>query len=226
MKKLLTLTVALMMAFSVNFAQDYAPKAGAMGLLFQFEGLSFLGAGNYNGGIGAKLFLNKNMAIRGGLVFTSISETDPANPPLGMSGTDGEQSVSRFGINAAIELHLATGRVNPYIGGGVSFETVSTEEKSTEVGNPPPLQTTIKNNMSGVLGYNAGTAIIVGVFAGAEFFLWEQVSLSAEYQIGLTSLSQADEEMSVPPLTLTTKGGSRTSIGIRSQGFFTLAFYF
>jgi opacity protein-like surface antigen len=223
MKKVLLVAVAILMVASVSLGQDVTPglTGGSKALLFTFGGLSTLSANNFSGGFGAKYYLSSSMAVRAGLQFSSASTTTPANPGTGQVGADGSTSNTTIGVAAAIELHLGSGRVSPYLGGGVGFSTTSTESKNPAVATPPatPTQTTVKNA-------NAPTTFTVYALAGFEFFLWKELSLSGEYRIGFSSSSLKDQETTTGATTTTVKQGSSSTIGIAAQGALTLAVYF
>ncbi|MEX0602974.1 MAG: outer membrane beta-barrel protein [Bacteroidota bacterium] len=233
MKKILVVLLALVLTGSMAFGQEVNPNitAGSKALLFSFNGLAFLAAGNFDGGIGGKFFLSDMMAVRVGLQFASASATNPwpgvVTPPN--TSVDGTQSATQFGVGGAVELHLAKGRVRPFIGGGVGFSTTSTESKDPERGNPPPAQTTVKNNANGEtiggMTFVAGSSIEVYGLVGFEYFLYNEISLGAEYRVGFMSLSQKDQEISSGSVTVTTKGGSSSLIGVTTSGVFTLAVY-
>ncbi|MBI4417419.1 MAG: outer membrane beta-barrel protein [Ignavibacteriales bacterium] len=232
MKQLLSCLLVLTLAAPVAQSQEVTPNltGGSKALLFSFAGLSFLNAGNFDGGFGAKYYLSEAMAVRAGLQFATGSTTNPANPPAGQSGVDGSQSATQIGVSAAIELHMGKGRVSPYLGGGIGFSTTSTEMKNAVVGNPPPSQTTTKNSVAGEniggVNYLGGTAFTVYGLAGFEFFLWKELSLAGEYRLGFTSTSRKDQEVTAGTTTVTTKLGSSSGFSIASQGVLTLAVYF
>src|SRR5262245_862682 len=117
-------------------------NAGSKALLFTFNGLSVLAAGNFDGGGGFKYYIKDGLAIRGALIFANAHATIASNPVAPATGTDGGQSGTTAGFSAAVERHLANKRVSPYIGGGGSFTITNTELKNAVVGNPPPPQTT------------------------------------------------------------------------------------
>lgn len=223
MKKTLVILLVVF-SFAANiYAQDAvkpAPAAGTAGLLFTFSGLSNLGAGNFEGGFGGKYFFTKNLAVRGILNFTSASQTDPS----GMDGVaDDEYTATVIGVGAALEYHFGYKRVSPYLGGGVGFRTASTE--FSEEGR------TIKNNSNGLnvngTTFSAGTALEVFGLMGVEFFLFDELSLAAEYRLGFESFSAADQEVEQEGFdTITTEGGSGSNFSLQSQGFLTLAIYF
>lgn len=226
--RLMAGVLAVVLAASFAYAQDFTTSVaqGSKSMLFSFQGLSDLGAGDYNGGIGGKYFLSNNIGIRVGLVFGNYSQVVVANPGAGMTGTDGSRSGTEFGINAAVEYHLLPTRVSPYVGAGVSFTSASTEVKSMEVGNPPPAQDVTKNSAAGVNGYYGGTELAVGGLVGVEFFLTKEVSLGAEYWVGYSSFSPADQEFTTGSITTTTKQNSSSYIELTSSGYLTLSIYF
>jgi opacity protein-like surface antigen len=225
MKKLLFILVAILVfvgSWALGQEAVPGPAAASKGVLFSFSGLSELGAGKYEGGFGLKLYLSDYMAVRGMVQFGLSSTTTPANPSAGGIGADGSSSDNLFGVGGAIELHLTKNRISPYVGAGVMFSTRSTESKPTAYASTGGTihQTTTKN----ADGY---TQIKIGVLAGVEYFITDGVSLSAEYQLGFISTSYKDEEVTTTGSpTVTTKGGSNTSIGISNSGLLTLAVYF
>ncbi|MBN1637412.1 MAG: outer membrane beta-barrel protein [Ignavibacteriales bacterium] len=228
MKKIALFAVILMLfATSFSVAQDdfkAINKAGTKALLFHFDGLGWLGAEAFNGGIGFKYMTSNNFAIRGGLLFVMLDRTIPWNvgiPPV--TGTDGSQSVFGFGVEAAGLYYISLGeRLFPYVGLGANFATFSTEEKNAV---PTGTDQTVQKNFT-LLGYNAGSVFGVAFLAGFDFFLWEELSLGAEYQIGLEVTSYADQTITVGPLTVTNKVGSLMSVGIRSTVILTLGLHF
>jgi len=224
---LFALLFCAMIPLSACLAEDVGSQVAlnSKAVLFDFSGLSVLGAGAFEGGFGGKYFLTDVLALRGSLQFLTASQSNPANPPAGVTGTDGSSSATQFGLSAAAEYHLLKTRVSPYVGGGLSFSSTSTENKTAVTGTTP--QTTVKNSGAGqsVGGttYFAGFNFGVGGLAGIEFFITKEVSLAAEYQLGYSLLSRYDQE-TVGGATI--KEGSLNSFGISATGLLTLAFYF
>ncbi len=222
----------LLLVPALVLAQDIAPNLvkGSKAMLFSFNGFSSLGARNFDGGIGVKYFLKDKTALRVGLQIATASTDIPANPAPGQQGTDGKESGSRVGISAALELHRGSGRVSAYWGGGIGFTTTSTESKSAVVGNPPGNQTIVKNDRNGELvngvSFFAGTGFNLAALAGVEFFLFKEVSLAAEYRLGFSRLSRADQETTFGNQTTKTKIGSSRGFGITNDGVLTLSVYF
>jgi opacity protein-like surface antigen len=218
MKKVAILFTILILVGSMSFGQDIAPgpSAGSKGILFSFSGLSNLGAGSYQGGFGAKLYLSDYTAVRAAVQLALLSTKTPAN---NVGDADASSSNNTFGIGGAFELHLTKSRISPYIGAGILFSTTSTETKPE---GPAASQQTIKNaNGSGPTSFG------IGVLVGVEYYVVSGVSLSAEYQLGFISSTLKDAEVSTPGLpTVTTKQGSTSAIGINNTGSLTLAVYF
>jgi len=227
MKKLLVLLAVITFVSSLAFAQgdssssDPGSAAGDKGILFQFSGLNVLGAGAYNGGFGAKIFLSDYMAVRGVISLGISSSKTPANPPTGQVGVDGENSSSTFGIGGAIEIHLTKSRISPFIGGGVMLTTRSTESKPAAYGAPGvPINQTVTKNAGGYTEFSFGGIL------GVEYYVTDGVSLSAEYLVGVALTSNKDIEVTTATTTTTTAQGSSTNIGITNGGTLTLAVYF
>ena len=229
MKKVLMLFLALAMLFSFATAQDVTPgvKAGSKSLNFTFGGLGAFGL-NATGpnaptaGIGGSYFLNSDAAIRVGLQVVSTSRSIPANAPTGLSGTDGTGSSFGLGIGADYLMYMTAGRVRPYWGAGLQFITMSNDYKPPVVGNAS--QGEDKDDPA---NGPTGVTFQVAGFLGAEFFIYSELSVSAEYQLNIVSLnSQSDNVQSNGNTSVTTKEPSTTTIlGFGSAGA-TLHIYF
>lgn len=231
LKKLFAAVIAVGLLHTLAFGQGVTPNLakGTTALLFSFDGLSNLNAGDFDGGVGVKYYYKDGVALRLGLQFAKANRDLPANAPAGLQGTDGEQSATRLGLSAAAEWHRGTGRANAYLGAGLGFATTSTERKSPVIGTTS--QAVIKNNETGETIPGAGTFVggtNLNLFAllGAEFFVFKEVSLAAEYRLGFAKLSRADEEVTSGNQTTTTKVGDSSGLGITNSGVLTLAFYF
>jgi hypothetical protein len=221
----------VLLASALASAQSISPNLtqGTTSLLFSFGGFSNLNAGNFDGGIGVKYYLQNRTALRIGVQIATADQDIPANPGAGQQGTDGEASGSRLGISAALEFHRGTGRANAYLGGGVGFNKTSTEVKSPALG-ATTTQTVVKNDRNGEtisgITFLGGTGFNVFALAGAEFFLFQELSLAAEYRLGFAKLSRSDEEITSGNQTTTTKVGASSGLGVNSAGVLTLAIYF
>lgn len=224
MKKILAIVLAVVMMCGVVLAQD-APagnQAGAKSMNFTFGGIGTfgLGAAGPAGGLSVSYFLSSEAAVRAGLQFQLNSGTTPANPAAGQTGKDGENSSTAIGIAGDYLMYMGGGRVKPYLGGGVSLSMTSNDDKSV-VNNTNGVQTETKNAAP------AGMTLGLGAVAGAEFYLYNEMSLSAEYRLNVFSLtSNSDKEVTTGNTTVTTKGGSSTQLlGFGAAGA-TLHIYF
>jgi hypothetical protein len=205
-------------------------KSGTKALLFTFNGLSVIAAGNFDGGAGFKYYIQEGMAIRGSLIFANANTDIAANPIPPATGVDGKESATTGGFSAALERHLNNKRVSPYIGGGGSFTVTSTEAINAVVGNPPGPQTTVKNAVGGetINGqfFQGGKSGSIFGIVGFEFFVTKDISFAGEYRLGYTMTSRKSQEIIFNGVTTTTRVGDSHVFNIASQGLFTLAVYF
>ena len=218
--RFILILVFLLSSFSLVQAQNHYFKKQSKALLFEFSGLDNLGANSFNGGFGGKYFINNRVAIRGSLQFMTIDETIPFQG----TGVNGKTEADRFGISAAIEVHFDTSRVNPYFGGGLGLAFTSTESKTAE--SNPADQITIKNDSNGEFGYYGGTEFVLFGMIGVEIFIFDQLSLAAEYRLGYGNNSRKDMETTQGTTTTTIEQGSIIGFGLESSGALILAVYF
>jgi hypothetical protein len=223
MRKFILVSLMVVLIPSLSLCQENKPffEEKSKALLFEFSGFDNLSANSFNGGIGGKYFIKSNMAIRGGLQFVNINRDIPFQ---GTGGVDGEAQASQYGIFGAVEIHLATERVSPFFGGGLSLTFASTKSKTAEA--DPNDQEVTKNSSSGEFGYYGGSEITVFGLFGVELFVLKNLSLAAEYRLGFSQISLKDEEVTHGNVTVTTKQGSIQAIGVASSGVLTLAVYF
>jgi opacity protein-like surface antigen len=210
-------------------AEDFtaANTAGSKALLFSFSGLATLGADAYSvagigAGIGGKYYLTDPLALRASLIFVTASQKVPAQS----GGTDGSKSGTKFGLTAGAEYHLMKGRVSPFVGGTLGFSTTSTSFKNAVPASGT--QTTVENDNQTIGGipFAPGFDFQLAGIGGVEFFLTHNISLSAEYLLGLFLNSPYDTKSTTPPNTTTQKNGTTSIIGIRGAGTLTLSVYF
>jgi hypothetical protein len=237
----------LLLPASMSFGDDFTTSvgAGSKAMLFNFSGLSVLGAQAFDGGLGAKYYLSDPLALRVSIPFAYTNESVRAN--AANQTADGSNSGVRVGLAAAAEYHFLKTRVSPYAGGGLGILYASTTEKrpttSTTIGTTTTT-TDIKeaNNAAGLtVGSNffqGGTAFNAALLAGVEFFIVKEVSLSAEYQFGYGLTSQSDQKITTVVTTtaggvtssntntVTTKEGALNQFGITAAGVLTLSVYF
>jgi outer membrane protein W len=181
------------------------------------------------------LFLTDRMAVRVAAQFQYARDNGEAHPTGTDRGIDGYKSGTTFGLLAAVEYHLGKGRARPYVGAGALFSTTSTDYKPTVTGPAPLYQGETKNELGGyTLGgitFTPSTTFGVAGLVGVEFFLYKELSLSAEYQIMFGMQSNKDQE------TNSGQPGARTQtyyptissgskLGIFNEGSLILTVYF
>jgi hypothetical protein len=208
-----------------------AVKEGARSLNFTFAGLGAFGLGSagVNGGISYSYFLSNESALRLGLQGIFNSSTQPWNDNSGNGtnpGTDGSTSSFGLGVGADYLMYTSaiTPRVKPYFGAGV-FVTMNTSSNKPAISDASGNATiTETKNGNGNEGLSFGAAGMVG----AEFFLYPEISLSAEYQLTLFSLtSRSDRVVTYRgfPSVTTKQGSSMQILGFKTFGA-TLHIYF
>lgn len=211
MKRVLLVLLAVVVLGNVAFAQESpAIKSGAKSLNFTFGGFGGFGLTGSGpmGGVGLSYFLSNDAAVRLGLQVTSTSSKTPANPPTGSTGTDGEASALVLGVGLDYLMYAGSGRVRPYMGGGLGVTFGSNTAKPPVIPAGPQPET--KNDPTvGPTGITFG----VGAIVGAEVFIYNELSFSAEYNLNLITVnSPADMEVVSGSTTITTKQPSSTTI--------------
>lgn len=231
MKKILAVAVVMaVFGGNISWAQESTMiKEGAKSLNFTFGGLgSFgIGASGINGGIGFSYFLDNATAVRGGLQIRSSSTSTPWSDPTGTNpGTDGSASTFVLGLAGDYLMYMSSmsSRVAPYYGVGV-FVTMNSSDTKYSISNAAPVGTATElKNGNGSDGLTFGASGI----AGAEFFIYPELSVSAEYRLNLISLTSLSDVVSSSKggADVTTKrGGTTTILGFSGAGA-TLHIYF
>lgn len=225
MKRLAVLVLVLLFLASVSFAGDPKPvtNSGSKALLFDLGGLASLAAGNYGGGIGAKYYIASDLALRLSVGFNTSTQTDKNTQSPLPPGRIGESTLTStgFSIAPAITYNLAkSSTVAAYIGGMVIFN--SSNEKRE--GNSAALGAGFD---SGEEYRVSSTGFGFGGILGAEWFPWENISLSAEYRLGYAHSSRTTES-TTGGTTVSVDGPTTSGFGIGSanSAAFTLSFYF
>jgi opacity protein-like surface antigen len=184
-------------------------KAGDKAWLFTLSGLSDLGVGGYNGGLGLLYYLSDDLGLTVGLGFSTSSTTKKA--PAG-GGEDETKSSLELTLSPGVRFNIASsGPVVGYVGVGVLVGISSETTKNLRY---------IKDDKE----EKSSTSIGAGVTVGAEWFAWSNVSLGASYSLAFTTSSGK---------TKTTSGGttteqdapSTTTIATTPSGAFTLSIY-
>jgi opacity protein-like surface antigen len=207
-------------------AGDPSPllQTGSKALLFDLGGLATLAAGNYQGGLGGKYYVAKDLAIRLSLGFSTSTETDKNTqaPPLPANTlTESKLSHTTFSLAPGVTYAIATSStVAAYVGGMVTISTTSQKREGNSAGL--------------FVGFDSGESYRVSTtdwgFAGilgVEWWPWENISLSGEYRLGFTH-SSGQTESSTPGVTVTTDAPTTNSFGLGSanSAALTLGVYF
>ena len=210
MKKVALVLMAVVLVASVAMSQDVMPAAaaGAKSLNFTFGGLGTfgIGAAGAGGGLGISYFLDKDAALRLGL---NVGVGSTSTPAAVTGNSEAKSSTMDVALGVDYLMYSGTGRLRPYMGAGINvgFGSSTTEPSVTPALNGEVTKTT---NTRGVDGVGFGLSGIIG----AEWFMYNEISLSAEYMPALVSIrTKADSETSIEGLSpATAKGGSSTSI--------------
>ncbi len=217
MKKFLIVLLAVFCFASLAFAGDQATKskAGDKALLFSLQGLNNFGLGNFGGGIGVKYFFQDDMAVRAAIGFNFKDTTQ--------KGVGGANDVIHNNINLSFSpafiYNIATnGPVVVYVGG---IAMVSWGHEKYE-----PYNAQIQGvNYSADKATLSSIAFGFGALAGFEWFPWNNISLSAEYNLMFTissSRAEITQNLSSAKIDLP----STTNVGLGSTGLLTLGVYF
>ena len=224
MKKVLAVLLAGLLLATFAYAGDDivpAAKAGSKSLNFLFGGLGQFNIGGSGpaGGLGVTYFMSSEAALRLGFQLSSTSQTTKA-PSVPANGKDQTQSAFNLGVAGDYLMYMNSGRVRPYMGAGLSFTLNSGDQKYTPVTFNNQTFTPDELKTGGI------TFGLQGI-AGAEFFIYNEISLSAEYQLNLINInSPSDTEVTVNGTTTKTPGTSHTNILGLSGGWLMAHIYF
>ncbi len=225
MKKFLAVVLAVVMMCGVVLAQD-APagnQAGAKSLNFTFGGLGAFGLAGTGpmGGLGLTYFLSSDAAVRLGL---QVGTTSTTTPSATTGNSDAEQSTFDLALGADYLMYMGGARVKPYMGAGVGVALGSSSNKPSNPSPVPNGATVEVTNFRPTDGFSLSLAGI----AGAEFYLYNEISLSAEYRLGLLQMvSGADSETTIQgAATVKAPGSSSMNLLNFSAGGATLHIYF
>jgi hypothetical protein len=177
MKKLSFFCTAAAMIFvllsSCLAKEPSIDNKGKWGISLSVSGLSNLGIGLYQGGIGVKHWRTNSFAWKA-IVGFGVSNT--VYPAYYIGYTDAKTKESKFSINPGLEFHfLKDTKFSPYFYTGFDVSTTSTTyDYSIYIADPTQSirQKHISNTSLGLDGA-----------LGLEYFFNSHLSLSAEYQI-------------------------------------------
>lgn len=177
--------------------------------------------------IRARYFLSDDLAARVQLgFFTNNNTSNFAENPDGTGGTGSrERTNSYFDVRLGIEKHLGSHeKFSPYLGAEFMFGSGSAKETWTNSNDGTTFtlndRATIDGNWSGGGGllYNPGTTIGFNLILGADYYVFEQLYVGAEFGYGFMSNNRPDvvTELSVGGATnkFTALGGSTSGLGM------------
>lgn len=218
MKTLFISLAAALVAMSNVAAQEITAKTKHQdaALLFQFNGFGNLATGGLGAvetprdasgastttinGVGAKFFTADNIALRAAITLTNENASVPQSGNI----AEFNETMRSLGFEGGVEVHLHNKRLTPYFGGlvGYSVGTFSRKQGANEAS-----------------ASRSGFAI--AAIVGGEFFLFEQISLAAEYRAVYQRASSSNRLSN----GATVDAPTETKVGIFSQGFLTLGLY-
>jgi hypothetical protein len=187
MRKGLIILIAIVLLFifcGYSLAQEQSEKSvvssksahdhkGDKGLCFSVSGLSSVGIGQYEGGIGGKYWISNKMALVSSIGFNFQSKVQD-NSSTGY--TNSKRSSVKFSPFVGIEDHFFVNKLSPYIGVGIGFSTNSTiDNYRIPIINPPPGLT--KKYKTIINSYKFRCS------CGIEYFFAKWVSLTGQYQM-------------------------------------------
>lgn len=212
MKKIAIFLLILLIYFNNLNCEEptYRAKSGDNSLLFSLIGLSELSAGNFGGGFGYQYYLSNHFAFRLGVGLSYFNET--TKKP---EGTERDKVISNFNIsfNPGLRFNVASSsNLLAYFGGELSFGYTREYKEGDNFSN---IEVT-----SNYFNYGGG------FFFGAEWFLFHNVSLSAEYHLILTA-SRGTTEYRSGTISQETVHPYRTQVGLgASSANFIISFFF
>ena len=118
MKKLFILFAMLALLLSLTaVAPAQQTHVGTIAVIGEFNGLSNLGVGSYNGGAGVKLYVAPGTAVRAGLSYSRMDNQGTVSTTYGITG----------GLSFDL---LSTTNTKGYLGGVASYDHASTGESA------------------------------------------------------------------------------------------------
>ncbi len=206
MKKIMFTALALIAFAGTSFSQK-----ATLDNPWSLEGvLGFTNPGGINWAaptIRARYFVNDNIAARvqlglGDGLGTPMSESYTFYENADGTGGEGTQDINRSSWNAQIgaEYHLAgTSKMSPYFGLGINFGGGSVKESWDKYDG------TGYNANVGVEAEGKMSMFGVGVLAGMDYYVLENIYLGLELGLTYSSVSYSDQTQDVTTPAGTTK---------------------
>lgn len=173
MKRILFCLAATMAIAATAQAADINTAKGTKQLVFQFNGLSDLSAGAYNGGFGTRYYLNDGLALRPGVQLFSSSSTEKSLTP---NVSDNKYTTNGFGLSLALESHRkGPANISPFCGAGFEWSMYSATHEPSHLPNATATMTK---------QVNTGNAFGLFGVTGFEWGFTQSMTLGAEYRLG------------------------------------------
>jgi len=174
---IIPVALAFLLVFTgISSAEESGAKGhkGDKGICFSVSGLSSVGIGQYEGGIGGKYWISKKLALISSIGISVNRQTTTSSH---VDYTDTKNNYIRFSLFAGVEDHFfIKNKISPYWGGGLRFSTyTNTIYPSLRIDHPSPGSTKKDKRTTGTFGIRG--------FCGIEYFFADWVSLAGQYQI-------------------------------------------
>jgi outer membrane protein W len=159
-------------------------RKGKWGISLSASGLSNLGIGLYQGGLGVKHWFSDGLAIKSILSVYAKSSTD-ANP--NPDYTDPKTNRESFAFYLGTEFHFSQeSSFSPYFYTGINYShNATTNYYSIPEQNPTPGMPKKRRTSTNSFGFDGAV--------GIEYFFGRHFSLAAEYLGGLSFETNKDE---------------------------------
>lgn len=222
MKKLsffcMTVTMIFVLLSSCLAKEPSMDKKGKWGISLSASGLSNMGIGLYQGGIGVKHWWSNSFVLKTILGVGGSRRTNYSQRP---DYTDAKINQGSFSINFGAEFHfISDSKFSPYLYTGLNFTNYSsTNYNSIHVSSPPGTQ--LKDHVS-ANSFGLDEAI------GLEYLFSKHLSLAGEYQFGLSFQREKGKSTVVPGPNITdppVRKKSSFTIGAKTSSLI-LTFYF
>jgi hypothetical protein len=183
MKRTFLVSIIVLCLVSAAFAQRAEIGQGSKAVCFTFNGLSNLGLGTIQGGIGFKQWISNDKAVMPTFLFGLNSTSNQA--PTGM--TSDKNSELTLGLRVNLEIHKPlSNSISPYFGFGIGYRTGSTTHKPSIPTSNPTAGITSETK-------NTTSTFVVGGLLGVEFFIRKNISLSGHYTFDFESGSNTQK---------------------------------
>ena len=165
----------------------------------------------------ARLFLNKNMAIRMGFSMNTLSNTTKV-AAAGLPDEETKDKYFVFGLYPGFEIHVGKNeKISPYFGGELAFSLKTSSTTITNAGNILNDKVVCKN----IWNNNTNPAYVqigLNLVSGFDFYLYKGLFMGVEVGFGFAYTINNDIEVSrtIANITniVTTPGNKVANLGV------------